>query len=254
MIVVLFILLVSSLVGIITSQHIKTTAQLSSMWESYYTAYYRAYGGVEMAFAQLAHHGFGYASHSSLPVDCDSCDVEVEIKWRSHVIPRSFTGTSCSMEHAWPLAVGDGLVIPMFWDEAEMFTPPRYTSLSVSELVAATPRLESVGPAGSRVVVRIVDTDGLYYASQRSWPVWTPVMLAEQMQWSLPGDSIQNQKFLVITSEWAPLGVCLYTQTPFPAPVIPISSVGRAGATEVTLSATRSMEIPSFLLFGIIER
>ena len=91
LVIVLFIMFVSSLLGVLISQYTRHLITLSGLFHNYYQAYYHAYGGVEVGLTHVAHHGYGYEEdflYESFGSCGDErvCRSEVEIDARSRAV------------------------------------------------------------------------------------------------------------------------------------------------------------------------
>lgn len=263
LVIVLFIMIVSSLLGLLASQYVTTLTTLTWLFKNYYTAYYYGYGGIELALAQVRIHGYGFeASHSlAYPSTCKwiNCGAATTITARSTYIWAAAFGTAstwCATSML-PLKEGESLIVPLFRDESVGFDESVYHIMSVEEFMQQTPIVYSEWPQGQEVSVRIIDEEVTFYATVAQGQVGVPMSLAEQEDLRVTQDSITNKKYLIISNPASgQVGVCIWLDTPtvrLPLPVVTISSKGMFGTTQVSLWASKVVQLPSYLVFGTIS-
>jgi hypothetical protein len=260
MVVVLFILLLSSLLWLMTAQHITATIQRTQQWWNYYQAYYRAYWWIEYWLTLVAHHGFGFQTEKKR----DNTEVRI-ISRAEHIdgtLKRSKSGfmerwgikSECTIESAWIIKPWEWLVIPMFLDASNPFEVKKWQSFSVREIKDAGIYLQSIARAWTLIHARIIDDEWLYMMSWRSWPTGTTRAVWEILERWVAWDNPNNQKFLVIRWENEEIGICITSKIPLPTPIIWIEAKWKAWPLTIILTAKKNTAIPSYLLFWVIAQ
>ncbi len=121
-ILVIFILLASSLIWILTMDFIKQMVSYTNDIYSYHKSYYHAQAGLELALTQIDNAGIGFSNKitSSDDIfvdnfDCINCDFEVNIEWKTQYLSDSFwMGSGCNDDTAFVLWWWESMVLPMF--------------------------------------------------------------------------------------------------------------------------------------------
>ncbi len=140
-ILVMFVLLASSLLGVLALSYIQQMMKSSSGITSYYKSYYLAKAGVELSLVEIKNRGIWFQTNLDGGSDfviqnflCGShCKLTADIVGNSDWLSQSLE-SGCV--HPFVLAQKESLVIPLFkddfaWTLAEIFTKPiHYTNLA----------------------------------------------------------------------------------------------------------------------------
>jgi len=145
-ILVLFILIASSLMWVLTMNFVNQMLRSSDAMVSYYKSYYLAQGGLELMLTEAKNRGIWFETiietGSSLFKDnfeCENCDFTAKMKWTNTILSKEFwkesTGTCISPI---VLAQGESLMLPMIkenfaWTTMQIFESwVNYENLSSS--------------------------------------------------------------------------------------------------------------------------
>lgn len=130
-ILVIFILLTSSLIGVIAIFFLKQLMTYSSSFYDHYKTYYIAKGWLELSLTQAKNHWiwFGYtipywSTVFSWTFGCiggpTGCWFDTTILWESDYLNKAFwMGTGCTKETAFSLTGWESIIVPLFketWD------------------------------------------------------------------------------------------------------------------------------------------
>ncbi len=132
-ILVIFVLLASSLLGVLSMNFVQQMMRQSAVVHSYYSSYYLAKAGVELGLAQIVNRGVGFervvgsgdAVMSGNFLCGDRCALSVSISGTSTMLSKAFRqGSGCTSPYV--LSGGDSVIIPLFrdvtpWTVADMF-------------------------------------------------------------------------------------------------------------------------------------
>ncbi len=121
-ILVIFILLASSLIGILTMDFIKQMVSYTNDIYSYHKSYYYAKAWLELALTEIDNVGIGFSNfivdEDSIFVDnfdCVNCNFEVNIEWKTQYLSNNFwMGSGCGDDNAFVLKWWESMVLPMF--------------------------------------------------------------------------------------------------------------------------------------------
>jgi len=119
---VLFVLLTCSLLGLLTVHFLKNMSTQYSQIMAYYKSYYLAQAGIETALTQLQHRGLGF-SESIQNTDTivrenitqPQSSLSFEVIGKSHFLSKSlFDSGDCTSPYV--LSPGQSFVLPLFVD------------------------------------------------------------------------------------------------------------------------------------------
>lgn len=121
-ILVIFVLLASSLLGVLSMNFIQSMMKQSATTYNYYQSYYLAKAGVELGLTELGHRGVGFeqtfADSGFVQKNflCGKrCDLTFALSWTSSYLSQQFrTDTTCKFPFV--LSGGGSLIIPVFKD------------------------------------------------------------------------------------------------------------------------------------------
>ncbi len=124
-ILVIFVLLASSLIGILTMNFVKQMVSYTNDMHSYYKSYYHAKAGLELSLVEINNAGIWFSnqiwSGDDIFVDnfsCSTCDFDVEIQGKTQYLSDKFwLGTWCGDENAFVLIKWESMALPLFVQE-----------------------------------------------------------------------------------------------------------------------------------------
>lgn len=169
---VLFVLLTCSLLGLLTVHFLKNMSTQYGQITAYYKTYYLAQAGIETALTQLQHRGLGF-SESIKNSDAivrenitqPQSSFSFNVIWASNFLSKSLLDSgSCSSPFI--LASGQSLVLPLFLDNfTGSISESLYWSLGNDNLSNMLPRLKfsnsKIG-ANINLGLLIADSTGVY--------------------------------------------------------------------------------------------
>ena len=155
MLLVLFIMFISSLLWLLVSQYVRNMIKISWLFRDYYTTYYYAYAGLELWLSQINYRErnsqkpFGFEDQiafDSFSACAWNCEFAMEISSRWDVLTDSFdpSVTSCTwsnamweptgqeranLENVYLVDPGDGFIIPLFYDASTWFSNVDYQTI-----------------------------------------------------------------------------------------------------------------------------
>jgi len=135
-ILVIFVLLASSLLGILSMNFVQQMIQQSAVVNSYYKTYYLSKAWLELGLAQIKHRGIGfnYTVNTGDQIVLDNflcgpnCSLSASISGTASLLSKKFwQGSGCSSPYI--LSGGESLIVPLFrdnyiWDVVGTFTRP----------------------------------------------------------------------------------------------------------------------------------
>ena len=119
----IFVLLASSLLGVLSMNFVQQMMRQSAVVHSYYSSYYLAKAGLELGLAQIVNRGVGFdrlvgsgdAVMSGNFLCGDRCALSVSISGTSTMLSKAFwQGSGCTSPYV--LNRGDSVIIPLFRD------------------------------------------------------------------------------------------------------------------------------------------
>ncbi len=121
-ILVIFVLLASSLMWVLTMHFVKQMMSYTSQINDYYKSYYISKAGLELALTEIDNAGIGFFRDSNdqddifeQNFDCSNCDLDLSIQWRSNHVSDSFwLSTGCDDNNAFVLNRWESFVLPLF--------------------------------------------------------------------------------------------------------------------------------------------
>lgn len=152
MLLVLFVMFVSSLLGLLVSQYIRNMIAISGLYKEYYSTYYYAYAWLELGLAQVKYREsnsqkpFGFedqVSFNQFSECAGTCAFEMTISSRSQIITDSYNPlvTNCSGSNAmgevnplirediYRIDPGDAFIVPLFYDISTGFNDVVYDTI-----------------------------------------------------------------------------------------------------------------------------
>lgn len=288
MLMVLFIMFVSSLLWLTMAQYVQHMIQISWVFQDYYKAYYYAYGWLELWLAQAKFHTYkfedgvnndfifsDYLTCSGTSVTCET-DITVQSRWNPIADSYSNDYNTCgwlvaaaSTTHtAYVLDAGDALIIPLFYDANTWFSTstPSYVGIEFDSgtdpLSGYDPIIYATGQSGAfgteTYVVKIIDYDLENYNVTLSptlddspYDVWTSLDTA----YGGYSGSATNRNYLVIanaTGSTKEFCIQVNEGKRMISKYVMIDSIGSYKNTSASLSALKINQLPSFLTYGTI--
>lgn len=122
-ILVIFVLLASSLLGILSMNFVQQMMKQSALVNSYYKSYYLAKAWLELGLVQISHRDVGFeyivntwdAILSGNFLCGDNCSLATIISWTSSLLSQKFwQGSGC--EYPYVLTGGGTVIVPLFRD------------------------------------------------------------------------------------------------------------------------------------------
>lgn len=156
MLLVLFIMFISSLLWLLVTQYVRNMIKISWLFRDYYSTYYYAYAWLELWLSQINYRErnsqkpFGFEDEVlfSWFSDCEStCSFRMDINSRGTVITDSFDPSvrSCTWSNAmWEvnsiqreneanvylIEPWDGFIVPLFYDASKWFDTVDYQTIN----------------------------------------------------------------------------------------------------------------------------
>ncbi len=124
-ILVIFVLLASSLLGVLSMTFVQQMMKQSAVVNSYYKTYYLSKAWIELGLVQIKHRGIGfdYTVNTGDQIVFDNflcepnCSLSTNISWTASLLSKKFrqeNGSGCEFPYA--LSGGDSLIVPLFRD------------------------------------------------------------------------------------------------------------------------------------------
>lgn len=267
MLLVLFIMMVSSLLGLLISHYTNNLISISRLYNDYYKAYYYAYGGLELGLAQTKNHGYwfedtlSYTTFSGCVIGT-WCRFTMDISSRQWTISDDITdwddcAEALSEEVYYTLTEGEALIIPLFWDNTAWFATPAYTIVTDADLVAMTPALYSTGTVSEVYGIKVLDEDLENYNTSLESEVGNPDPYSFAEDISGYASSPTNKNYLIFTNaDGDDKQFCLElndSDNPLPGKYTVITSLGYYWRAQVSLGANKTNQLPSYIVYGAID-
>lgn len=132
-ILIIFVLLISGLIGVLTMNFIKDMLGYTNDIYSYNKAYYQANAGMELALTEIDNAGIWFSNSIDLGdeifsdnFDCIDCELEMNLEWKTQYLSDKFwLGNECGDDNKFVLLSGGSVVIPLFtqlepWNHADI--------------------------------------------------------------------------------------------------------------------------------------
>ncbi len=120
-ILVIFVLLASSLLGILSMNFVQQMMKQSAVVHSYYTSYYLAKGGLEFWLSAISARGVGFeyaiTSWSALVLDNfrTGTNLSLSISWTASLLSKN-PRLSSGCDYPYLLSGGQSIIVPLFRD------------------------------------------------------------------------------------------------------------------------------------------
>lgn len=267
MLLVLFIMFITSMMGLLVSQYVKNMITVSGLFSQYYTTYFYAYGGLELGLTQVKYHNFWfedslvYTGFGSCPLGV--CEFDMTIDSRNSVIANSYEDyTWCTAveedQEMYVLQPGDCFITPLFYDISTWFNDETYDDLTFTDLLTIEPALYNQYVSGwtsEPYIVKIVDEQLINYNVRLEATVWSPSPYEFTSELSGYSSSPDNKNFLIIANATGSAKeFCLETAVgDLVKNYVTIQSIGSNGIDNVSFGAVKAYQLPSFLCYGTIN-
>lgn len=257
LIIVIFVMIITSLFGILTTRYVNSIIQYGSAFHNYYKAYYLANAPLQLQLLKQKNRWLGFedkiltwSSTFSNNFDCENCFFESELLARNSIIidesEHNLFPSDCDLDNSnhFALAGWKGTVIPLFWDQ---------NTWEGSVNLINIKRLPNLG--GLNIKKTSSDTN--------NYVIW---IIDEKLNSSSVDDinfvntlsiideSINN--YLVIANNtwnaWKSR-FCINDTNNLPTTHININSLWKFQNTYVSLRAKRSIQLPEYLIYSIVE-
>jgi len=121
-ILIIFVLLISGVIGILTMNFIKDMLWYTGDFYNYNKAYYYANAGMELALTEIDNSGIWFSnsvwSGDDIFVnnfECVGCDFSLDIEWKTQYLSDKFwLSDECGHDNSFVLQSGWSLVLPLF--------------------------------------------------------------------------------------------------------------------------------------------
>lgn len=280
MFLVMFIMFVSSLLGLLVSQYVQYMIRTASIFQNYYATYYLTYGWLELGLTQVKYHGYWFESvEITTWASCRTpdCQVVTTITSRSSVIWNTYEQwESCNeLSSSWwvnhtymALWSGDCFVVPLYYDTASGFDPISYETapgygykIPETEFLNAwvyNPRLynvySGVGWTGEIYSIRIIDVTLNNLGSLLEPITESPSPYAFSAD--MPTYSGSEINYLIIanpTETTKSFCLELANSNELVMKYVNVVSIGEDGDNTISLNAVKNNELPSFVCYGAIN-
>lgn len=291
MLLVLFIMFISSLLWLLVSQYVRNMIKISWLFRDYYTTYYYAYAWLELWLAQVNYRErnsqkpFGFEDQVDFSAfsQCRGvCNFDMSISSRSDFITDSFNPsiTSCiwsidlfwsgsqiwRRSEAYNIDPWDGFIIPLFYDTTTWFNNVIYETVDDESLVTfddLNPQLYNdhgiwvLPETQEEYIVRIIDDNTQNYLASIEPTIWdglTPLALADEDDLTYSWDSLNKNYLIIANATGVVKDFCLQLEpwTELPTKYITISSVAQLNGASVAFGAIKNNDLPSFIIYGTI--
>ncbi len=275
-ILVIFVLLASSLLGVLAMNFVQSMMKQSATVYNYYQSYYLAKAWVELSLAELGHRGIGFeqtfsdASFLSGNFLCAGrCSLTVGLSWTATNLSQQFwTDNTC--QSPFVLSGWQSLIIPLFKDNfvgslADGFTKPiTYTNL-YGALAAAEIQTTDLSQVTFGMVVLSGDDlagNGIFFQTGNIKEGLTNFLTSFDSYFSSLAvlTDISNQEispyrflFMISNSSWEQISFCLAWPQALPTQQYYIQSQGTYDHQTLGLEAVYKQPIPDFLLNGYLQ-
>lgn len=275
-ILVIFILLASSLLGVLAMNFVQSMMKQSATVYNYYQSYYLAKAWVELSLAELGHRGLGFEQTFSDPsflsgnfLCAGRCSFSFGLSWTSTNLSQQFrTNETC--QSPFVLSGGASLIIPLFKDKwvaslDEWFTLPIGYQNLYGALASATVETQSLDPVTFGIVVLSGEElagNGIFFQTGilKEWPrlfldsfgayFWNLSSIT-----NLSNENILPYRFYFLISNHASdqISFCLSAQQPLPTQQYYIKSQWVYDHQTLWLEAISKQPIPDFLINGYLD-
>lgn len=290
-IMVLFVLVASSLIWVLTMNFVNQMIYASDVMTSYYNSYYLSNAGLELLLTEAKHRGIWFeltiGTWSSIFKEnfgCTNCDFTAKMEWTSTTVSKEFwKESSGSCVSPIVLAQGESMMIPMIkdifsWTTAQNFVnPPVYENLSsglrwlnftlaswdfgeveinIGLIILAGDELLNDGIFVRTWMMRNGTTTMEDFVT--AWEATASTMLPDtwtintlNVYYASPDYKFKNYLILANTNSWT-ISFCINSETPLPTDNFHITSNGMYHGQTIGLELIYKQPIPSFLMNSVL--
>ncbi len=266
LIIVLFIMFLSSLSWLLVTKYVKNMINYSSEFLKYYKWYYLANAWIELELTKIKNHWFGFEDRIMSGSDTNqenfqycwerSCFFESSIVSRSKIVSTdslSWDISSCSNSIAFPLRQWRGLIVPLFYDkniwEGTLFwinnkkiSDSQFNNISLN-FYQANWEYYSLGVSDSKNKEFLGSSEN--FTTNFSNP---------EFNWFY---NPSKKSFLVIANTENSKSlekVCIKSSlVELPLTKIKIKSIGKYFDRYVSIEGEKSVKLPDYLIYNIID-
>lgn len=292
MLLVLFIMFISSLLWLLVTQYTRDMITISWLFTKYYTTYFHAYWWLELWLAQINYrtkndiekqNPFWYQDSASFTdfSECttDSCWFSMAVNSRWSIITDSFgayTWCSAAMSSgaSYSIDVWDGFIIPLFYDTSTWFSVADYEVITNTwanpaffEFENLDPEMYTDGTNWEEYIIKILDEEVLNYDVfvEPTIDDGTPYSLSST--WLVPyhwNEDPENKNYLIVANAtWDTKQFCLelwwtwpwwsWSVAELPSKYMRVSSNATNDWITVSFWAIKTNELPSYLIYWTIN-
>ncbi len=274
---VMFVLLTCSLLGLLTVHFLKNMSIQYSQISSYYKTYYLAQAGIETALTQLQHRGLWFSEiiDANNPIIRENIHqpqstFSFEVRGKSNFLSTSLLDSG-NCDTPFILAPGKSFVLPLFVDTFSWTIVQSLNSAFVNQnlgdrLALLKPITTNFSQSTVSLGLLLADStgmyqNGMYFATGFDWNdafFKSFSDSASSVLWKLEDSRLQNWKadakfspyLLIANRDSYPIRFCLHLpqEQPLPTQQYLIQSFGVYWTTKLWLEATYKQPIPSFLI------
>ena len=274
-ILVIFVLLASALLGVLTMNFVQQMMRSSATIYNYYQSYYIAKWGLEFGLAELTHRGIGFQQTLnswnalfSWNFLCKwRCGMRSDLLWTSPLLSNDIQAqTGCQSPYI--LSWHSSLLVPLFedvttWSYATLFS----SNIQYKNLYSAVDNLQVHAALDGDVVFGMLIlswedlfSEGIFF---RTWNLQNDLQSfissfeSRLQSLNIPGltaltnDDISPYRFYFMISnpiENTAVSFCLSSQEPLPPQQYYLKSRGKYDDQVLGLDALYKQPIPDFLL------
>lgn len=267
MLLVLFIMFITSLLWLLVSQYVRNMITISALFSEYYTTYFIAYWWLELWLTQVKYHNFWFEDELVFTwflCESSDCQFDMEIVSRSRAVWDTYlTYTWCdAMGTAWnyySLSAGECFITPLFYDISEGFDAVTYDDINATELWLMDLDIHHDwdGSGSGEYVVRIIDedTENFDVLVEEYMSNWSPYETAAADLWFYTW-SVDNKNFFIIANAtWDTKNFCLEVASwsELVKNYVTISSIWSDSNSYISFGAIKLYNVDSFNCFWTIN-
>lgn len=270
-VLVLFLLVVSSLIGLMTISFIKQMIVYTASITQYYQSYYLANAWLELLLTKVKYRGLGYqeqltsgdalVSLNGFRCPANNCAIQWSIvAMNTELSAQPLQNTSCSADTAYVMKPGGSIIIPLFRDDGPSSTLRKsqqsFTNIYVNpsfqfEFVGWVPSRIGLGfGLGSGAASQLTEDDTMYLIASgtTNYDLTLNEFISQKFKFS------EFDNFLVINNPlWSgsvdsDVLFCLRSQgEALPTSTVLITALGQIGDRQVGIQAIKNVWLPDFL-------
>ena len=273
-ILVIFVLLASSLLGVLAMNFVQSMMKQSATVYNYYQSYYLAKAWVELSLAELGHRGAGFEQTFSDPSFLSGnflcawrCTMSFDLSWTSTNLSQQFR-TDSGCQSPFVLSGGASLIVPLFKDEWVVsldawFAPAISYQNLYGALVSATIETQSLDPVTFGMVIlsgEELASNGIFFQTGNLKEWLRPFLISfDSYFWNL-STNLSNENifpyrlyFLISNQASREVSFCISAKEPLPTQQYYIKSQWIYDHQALWLEAISKQPIPDFLINGYLD-